>query len=157
VVRCHHRWVTNNSILTVDCSIGVSVLDKPSGKVMRRSRRASFGTRITGLIPKTELLSSKYLARFKKPIGECRGYAARFEQFKKTALRSLRSGKFNCTLQVQKSSLSSSWPILQTPSVYDCCKVEPFPASANGKPSCRTCHIIKQQKAPFLLQNLFFR
>jgi len=153
----------NNSILTVDCSIGVSVLDKPSGKVDASLGDVHpFGNPHYWLNPENGIIIGQNIlaALQKTDPANAAAYAARFEQFKKDCTAKLAQWKIQLApLQGAKIvTYHSSWAYFADAFGFTIvAKVEPFPGiPPTGNHLAELVTIIKQQKAPFLLQEPYF-
>ncbi len=153
----------NNSILVIDCSSGIAVLEKPAGKVDASMGDVHpFGNPHYWLNPENGIIiGQNILAGLQKtdPANSA-AYSLRFEQFKKECLQKIAGWK--ASLQAYKSgkiiTYHSSWAYFADAFGFSIiAKVEPFPGiPPTGNHLAELVEIIKREKALFILQEPYF-
>jgi ABC-type Zn uptake system ZnuABC Zn-binding protein ZnuA len=153
----------NNTILMIDCSNGIPVLEKPVGKVDASMGDVHpFGNPHYWLNPENGMIiGQNILVGLQKcDPGNAAFYTARFEQFKKECTRKIAGWKENLKPFAGSNIITyhSSWPYFaEAYGLLIVAKVEPFPGiPPTGNHLAELVSIIKQQKVVFLLQEPYF-
>jgi zinc/manganese transport system substrate-binding protein len=153
----------NNKIIVVDCSNGVSVLEKPTGKVDASLGDVHpFGNPHYWLNPENGVIIGQNIAAVLQKIDPANSafYSAHFEQFKKECLDKTTAWKEKLkSLNGAKIiTYHSSWAYFADAFGFSIiAKVEPFPGiPPTGNHLAELVDIIKKEKVEFILQEPYF-
>jgi zinc/manganese transport system substrate-binding protein len=153
----------NNKIVIVDCSNGVSVLEKPTGKVDASLGDVHpFGNPHYWLNPENGIVIGLNIETELQKVDPANAafYSERFAQFKKECLDKMTNWKEK--LQALKGAkiitYHSSWAYFAEAFGFEItAKVEPFPGiPPTGNHLADLVSIIKKEKAAFLIQEPYF-
>lgn len=153
----------NNKIITIDCSNGIAVLEKPTGKVDASLGDVHpFGNPHYWLNPENGVIIGQNIlsALQKSDPADAAQFALRFEQFKKECFEKLSNWKEKLKPLVGSKIITyhSSWPYFADAFGFSIvAKVEPFPGiPPTGNHLAELVTIIKQEKVMFVLQEPYF-
>jgi zinc/manganese transport system substrate-binding protein len=153
----------NNKIMIVDCSQGVAVLEKPSGKVDASMGDVHpFGNPHYWLNPENGVIIGQNILTGlqKSDPADAAQFASRFEQFKKECLEKIANWKEKIKPLAGSNIITyhSSWPYFAEAFGFSIvAKVEPFPGiPPTGNHLAELVSIIKQEKVRFILQEPYF-
>jgi zinc/manganese transport system substrate-binding protein len=153
----------NNKVIVVDCSNGVSVLEKPTGKVDASLGDVHpFGNPHYWLNPENSIVIAQNISSElqKADPANATFYSGRFEQFKKECLDKTAAWKEKLkSLNGAKIiTYHSSWAYFADAFGFSIvAKVEPFPGiPPTGNHLAELVDIIKKEKAAFVLQEPYF-
>ena len=153
----------NNKIIIIDCSNGVSVLEKPTGKVDASMGDVHpFGNPHYWLNPENGIVVGQNITTELQKIDPANAafYSARFDQFKKECLD--KTSKWREKLQSLKGAkivtYHSSWAYFADAfGLAIIAKVEPFPGiPPTGNHLAELVNVIKKEKAAFIIQEPYF-
>ncbi len=153
----------NNKVVTVDCSIDVSVLEKPLGKVDASLGDVHpFGNPHYWLNPENGIIIGRNILSELQKVDPANAafYSARFEQFRKECLDKMT--KWKEKLQPLKGAkiitYHSSWAYFADAFGFAIiAKVEPFPGiPPTGNHLADLVNVIKKEKAAFIIQEPYF-
>lgn len=153
----------NNKILTIDCSNGVAVLEKPTGKVDASLGDVHpFGNPHYWLDPENGIIiAQNILTGLQKsdPVDAAQ-FTERFEQFKKECGERIAiwNEKLKPLAGVNIITYHSSWPYFAEAFGFTIiAKVEPFPGiPPTGNHLADLVSIIKRDNVRFILQEPYF-
>lgn len=153
----------NNKIITVDCSNGITVLEKPTGKVDASLGDVHpFGNPHYWLNPENGIIIGQNILSGlqKTDPADASQFALRFEQFKKECLEKVANWKEKLKPLTGSKIITyhSSWPYFADAFGFSIvAKVEPFPGiPPTGNHLAELVTIIKQEKVKFVLQEPYF-
>jgi zinc/manganese transport system substrate-binding protein len=153
----------NNKIVVVDCSNGVSVLEKPAGKVDASMGDVHpFGNPHYWLDPANGIIVGQNIETALAKIDPANAafYSSRFEQFKKESLDRMSAWKEKLKPLAGAKIITyhSSWAYFADAFGFDIvAKVEPFPGiPPTGNHLADLVNIIKKEKAKFIIQEPYF-
>jgi zinc/manganese transport system substrate-binding protein len=153
----------NNKVVTVDCSNGVSVLEKPTGKVDASMGDVHpFGNPHYWLSPENGIIIGQNIATELQKIDPANAafYFARLEKFKKECLDKISEWKEKVkSLNGAKIiTYHSSWAYFADAFGFSIvAKVEPFPGiPPTGNHLADLVEIIKKEKVAFIIQEPYF-
>lgn len=153
----------NNKIVVVDCSNGVSVLEKPTGKVDASLGDVHpFGNPHYWLNPENGIVIAQNILSELQKIDPANSavYAAHFEQFKKECLDKTTAWKerLKSLAGAKIITYHSSWAYFADAFGFQIvAKVEPFPGiPPTGNHLAELVGVIKKENVAFILQEPYF-
>jgi ABC-type Zn uptake system ZnuABC Zn-binding protein ZnuA len=153
----------NNKVVTVDCSIGISVLEKPTGKVDASMGDVHpFGNPHYWLNPDNGIIIGQNIETelAKTDPANAAFYSANLERFKKECLDRMTAWKEKLEPLAGAKIITyhSSWAYFADAFGFDIvAKVEPFPGiPPTGNHLSDLVNVIKKEKAAFIIQEPYF-
>jgi zinc/manganese transport system substrate-binding protein len=153
----------NNKIVVVDCSIGVSVLEKPTGKVDASMGDVHpFGNPHYWLNPENGIIVGQNIETELAKIDQANAayYSANLDRFKKEGLdkTSQWKEKLKPLSGAKIVTYHSSWAYFADAFGFSIvAKVEPFPGiPPTGNHLADLVNVIKKEKAAFIIQEPYF-
>jgi zinc/manganese transport system substrate-binding protein len=153
----------NNKVVTLDCSNGISVLEKPSGKVDASMGDVHpFGNPHYWLDPENGIIVGQNIETELAKIDPANAalYSANLERFKKECLDRMTAWKekLKSLAGAKIITYHSSWAYFADAFGFVIiAKVEPFPGiPPTGNHLADLVNIIKKEKAAFLIQEPYF-
>jgi|WetSurMetagenome_2_1015567.scaffolds.fasta_scaffold54926_3 zinc/manganese transport system substrate-binding protein len=153
----------NNKIITIDCSTGIAVLEKPAGKVDASLGDVHpLGNPHYWLNPENGVIIGQHILTGlqKSDPADAAQFASRFEQFKKECLEKIANWKEKIKPLAGSNIITyhSSWPYFAEAFGFSIvAKVEPFPGiPPTGNHLAELVSIIKQEKVRCILLEPYF-
>ena len=153
----------NNKVITVDCSNGISVLEKPAGKVDASMGDVHpFGNPHYWLNPENGIIIGQNIETelAKADPANAAFYSANFERFKKECLDRMTAWKEKLKPLAGAKIITyhSSWAYFADAFGFAIvAKVEPFPGiPPTGNHLADLVNVIKKEKAAFIIQEPYF-
>jgi zinc/manganese transport system substrate-binding protein len=153
----------NNKVITVDCSNGISVLEKPTGKVDASMGDVHpFGNPHYWLNPENGIIVGQNIETelAKTDPANAAVYSANLERFKKECLDRMTAWKEKLKPLAGAKIITyhSSWAYFADAFGFAIvAKVEPFPGiPPTGNHLADLVNVIKKEKAAFIIQEPYF-
>jgi ABC-type Zn uptake system ZnuABC Zn-binding protein ZnuA len=153
----------NNKVIVVDCSSGVSVLEKPTGKVDASLGDVHpFGNPHYWLNPENGIVIAQNIENELQKIDPANSavYSAHFEQFKKDCLEKIAAwkSKLKSLSGAKIITYHSSWAYFADAFGFMIvAKVEPYPGiPPTGNHLAELVSVIKREGVAFIMQEPYF-
>ncbi|MDP2983497.1 MAG: metal ABC transporter substrate-binding protein [Candidatus Latescibacter sp.] len=153
----------NNRIVAIDCSEGIAVLEKPTGKVDASMGDVhAFGNPHYWLNPENGIMIAQNIATVLQKVDPVNTayYSSRLEQFRKECLDKISAWKEKLkSLRGAKiMTYHSSWAYFADAFGFSIvAKVEPFPGiPPSGNHLAKLVKVIKNENVSFIIQEPYF-